>query len=63
VNPIFLSLDEIIEIHRDQIKRYGGMSGIGIKLLKSALAMPFKIIEFLIFSDNITGIFFEYEKI
>jgi death-on-curing protein len=41
VNPIFLSLGEIIEIHRDQINRYGGMSGIrDIGLLKSALAMP-----------------------
>lgn len=41
MNPIFLSLGEIIEIHRDQIKRYGGMPGIrDTGLLKSALAMP-----------------------
>ena len=41
MNPIFLSLGEIIEIHRDQIKRYGGMPGIrDMGLLKSALAMP-----------------------
>ena len=26
--PEFLSLDEIIEIHRDQIERYGGKPGI-----------------------------------
>ena len=39
--PIFLGLDEVIEIHRDQIKRYGGPSGIrDIELLKSAIAMP-----------------------
>lgn len=39
--PIFLGLDEVIEIHSDQIKRYGGLSGIrDIELLKSAIAMP-----------------------
>jgi hypothetical protein len=39
--PLFLSLDEVIEIHRDQIQRYGGRSGIhDIELLKSAVAMP-----------------------
>lgn len=39
--PIFLDLDEVIEIHRDQIERYGGHSGIrDIDLLKSAVAMP-----------------------
>ncbi len=39
--PVFLELDEIIEIHNDQIKRYGGRLGIrDIELLKSAIAMP-----------------------
>ena len=39
--PIFLELDEIISIHRDQIERYGGKSGIrDIELLRSAVAMP-----------------------
>ena len=39
--PFFLSLDEIIEIHTDQIERYGGISGIrDIELLKSAVIMP-----------------------
>lgn len=39
--PLFLALDEVIEIHSDQIKRYGGHSGIrDIELLKSAIAMP-----------------------
>ncbi len=38
---VFLGLDEIIEIHNDQIKRYGGLPGIrDIDLLKSAIAMP-----------------------
>ena len=39
--PIFLGLDEVIEIHHDQIDRYGGPSGIrDIELLKSAISMP-----------------------
>ena len=39
--PVFLGLDEVIEIHHDQIKRYGGYAGIGdIGILKSAIAMP-----------------------
>ncbi len=39
--PIFLGLEEIIEIHRDQIERYGGYLGIrDIELLQSAVAMP-----------------------
>jgi death-on-curing protein len=39
--PIFLGLDEVIEIHHDQINRYGGPSGIrDIELLKSAISMP-----------------------
>ena len=39
--PIFLGLDEVIEIHIDQIKRYGGHPGIrDFELLKSATAMP-----------------------
>ena len=41
IEPIFLGLDEVIEIHNDQIKRYGGHVGIrDIELLKSAVAMP-----------------------
>ena len=39
--PVFLGLDEVVEIHNDQIKRYGGHPGIrDIELLKSAIAMP-----------------------
>lgn len=37
----FLSLSEVLEIHSDQITRYGGMPGVrDLGLLQSALAMP-----------------------
>jgi len=40
-DPVFLSLDEVIEIHYDQIEHYGGRPGIrDIELLKSAVDMP-----------------------
>ncbi len=39
--PLFLTLDEVLDIHRDQITRYGGLEGIrDLGLLKSAMAMP-----------------------
>lgn len=41
MSPVFLSLDEAIEIHRDMIERYGGSAGIrDMGLLQSAVAMP-----------------------
>ncbi len=41
MNPEFLSLAEVLEIHRDQIDRYGGSPGIrDMGLLLSALAVP-----------------------
>ncbi len=41
MEPTFLTLDEIIAIHQDQIARYGGCEGIrDWALLQSALAMP-----------------------
>ena len=41
MSPIFLGLDEVIEIHRDQIERYGGHPGVrDMGLLQSAIAMP-----------------------
>ena len=41
IEPVFLGLNEVIEIHDDQIKRYGGHAGIrDIDLLKSANALP-----------------------
>jgi death-on-curing protein len=39
--PEFLTLDEILEIHDDQIQHYGGDVGIRDRgLLESAVAMP-----------------------
>lgn len=39
--PAFLTVDEIIEIHRDQIQLYGGETGTRDRgLLESAVAMP-----------------------
>jgi death-on-curing protein len=39
--PVFLTLDEVLEIHRDQLERYGGADGIrDLGLLQSALAQP-----------------------
>jgi death-on-curing protein len=36
-----LNLGEVLEIHRDQIARYGGKSGLrDLNLLKSAVAIP-----------------------
>jgi len=42
----FLTLAEIIEIHKNQISNYGGEEGIrDISLLSSAIAMPKSIFE------------------
>jgi death-on-curing protein len=39
--PRFLSLEEVLAIHRDQLARYGGADGIrDLGLLQSALAQP-----------------------
>jgi death-on-curing protein len=41
VEPVFLTLDEVVAIHRDQIERYGGSLGVrDWGLLQSAIAMP-----------------------
>ena len=38
---MFLTLDEVVAIHRDQIDRYGGSLGVrDWGLLQSAIAMP-----------------------
>src|SRR5262245_50033502 len=40
-SPRFLSRDEVLEIHRQQIERFGGRPGVrDVGLLDSALAMP-----------------------
>jgi death-on-curing protein len=39
--PLFLTLDEVLAIHADQIRRYGGGHGVrDLGLLSSALALP-----------------------
>ena len=41
MDPLFLSLDEVLEIHQQQIERYGGSSGIRDPAgLESAIATP-----------------------
>ena len=41
MSPAFLELAHVVEIHRDQIARYGGSPGIRDQgLLESAVAMP-----------------------
>ena len=40
-SPLFLSVEDVVEIHADQIHRYGGSLGIrDVELLYSALGMP-----------------------
>lgn len=39
--PVFLSVEEVIEIHQDQVARYGGSPGIRDRaLLESAMHAP-----------------------
>lgn len=41
IDPLFLTLADVVEIHKNQIELYGGRGGIkDISLLISALAMP-----------------------
>src|SRR5271154_6789085 len=41
MDPIFLSLDEVLEIHQQQIERYGGSAGLRDAAgLESAVATP-----------------------
>src|ERR1700712_2200535 len=41
MDPLFLSLDEVLEIHEQQIERYGGSSGLRDGAgLESAVATP-----------------------
>lgn len=40
-DPLFLTLDEVLGIHADQIRRYEGRPGLrDLSLLQSAIAMP-----------------------
>lgn len=41
MEPLFLTLAEVIDIHNDQIKRYGGKDGArDLGLLESAISIP-----------------------
>jgi len=41
VQPLFLSLEEVLEIHQQQIEYYGGAAGVrDLALLESAIAQP-----------------------
>jgi death-on-curing protein len=41
VKPPFLTLDEVLALHADQISRYGGADGVrDLSLLESALGVP-----------------------
>ena len=41
MKPAFLTLDEVLALHADQIDRYGGRLGVrAVELLESALAVP-----------------------
>jgi death on curing protein len=41
MEPLFLTIDEVLEVHHDQIERYGGTLGVRDNgLLESAVAAP-----------------------
>ena len=41
MDPLFLTLDEVLALHADQIRRYGGTDGLrDLDLLHSAVAVP-----------------------
>ena len=41
MDPVFLTLDEVVEMHAEQIERYGGAHGLRDRAgLESALALP-----------------------
>ena len=41
LSPVFLTLPEVLQVHRDQADRYGGHQGIrDLGLLQSAIAAP-----------------------
>jgi len=54
--PLFLTLDEALGIHADQVRRYGGSPGLrDLGLLQSALGMPETTFE----GEFLHGTFFE----
>ena len=39
--PVFLSLSEVVALHQEALKRYGGLDGVrDMGLVESAIAMP-----------------------
>lgn len=59
MNPQFLTLDEVMDIHRDQIERYGGTLGVrDIALLESALRRPSPVLA----SNIITAISLRWHR-
>ncbi len=41
MNPVFLAIEEVLQLHADQLTQYGGSEGVlDFGLLESALAMP-----------------------
>jgi death on curing protein len=41
MTPVFLSLDDVLEIHENQLSLYGGRPGLlNLSLLESAIAQP-----------------------
>jgi death-on-curing protein len=45
-DPVFLTLDEVLSIHADQIRRYGGRLGLrDLALLQSAVGNPESIFD------------------
>src|SRR5438552_1335236 len=41
MEPVFLSLEDVLELHEDQVSRYGGSHGVrDLGLLLSAIEMP-----------------------
>ena len=41
MGPVFLRLDEVLDLHREQVGLYGGSQGVrDMNMLLSALAMP-----------------------
>ena len=41
MQPDFLDIEDVLQIHADQLERYGGLSGVrDLGLLESAVSMP-----------------------
>lgn len=56
MDPIFLTVSEVAEIHSDQIERYGGDHGIReLGLLHSAVAMPMATFAGQLLHHNLFG--------